>query len=96
MKRKHLTEEQRKEIVDMWLSGLGKVKEVAKLTGCPTSTVYSTLYRAGVWPGYDDYRVGLRMAAMQLPDPAPVMVKPGTIQVMRRRGLWQRIKDFFA
>ena len=54
-KHKHLTQEEIQQILDLWLGGAGKVKEISALVGRPHSTVYSVLYRTGVWPGVDDH-----------------------------------------
>lgn len=56
---KHLNDQTKKEIVDMWLAGAGKVNEIAKAMNMPKQSVYRALAQSGRWPGFDDYRQAL-------------------------------------
>lgn len=52
--RKHYTKDEHKKVVELWLGGAGRVREIAEAMGMPPTTVYGILERAGVWPGIDD------------------------------------------
>lgn len=61
--RNRVQPSQTKMVLDLWLSGAGKVPEIAKTMNMPVSTVYNVLYRAGVWPGHDDYKSARHVVA---------------------------------
>jgi transposase-like protein len=105
--RNRTTQEQKREIIELWTSGAGKVNEIAKTMNMPTSTVYGVLYRSGIWPGYDNYAAGIahliesreqnRKAEDVKAHSQPKVVDRAEITMIRgpKRSLWQRIREFF-
>lgn len=96
--RNKVTDEQRNQIIELWVNGAGKVPEVAKAVGVPVSTAYGVIYRAGIWPGYDNHLVGKALydtmqrqkAKAKSPAPKaavklpePKLVEAGTITLIR-------------
>lgn len=103
---------ERMTIIQLWTSGQGKVKDIADAMRRPPSTIYNVIINAGLWPGYDDYtqagkinKTGVirrpRVKKVDKPVEISVPVEPAPMAPIEliagpRRGVWQRIKDFFA
>jgi len=106
-----VTPSERRNILELWTSGAGNVKEIASAMKRPKGTIYGVLRGAGVWPGFDDYtkarttkpekvkhrRKSSDPEQLKMSLPEPVLVEPGSITIIRgpERSLWQRIKEFF-
>jgi len=56
-KYRRLNKEERKQIVQLWISGQAKMPELAQAYDVCTKTVRNTLAQAGVWPGVDDHTI---------------------------------------
>jgi len=73
--RTRWSEATKEQVLDLWLSGAGKVSEISKALNIPPSTTYGILYRAGVWPGHDDHVEGRKMSIKRLGNKRPQPAK---------------------
>lgn len=98
IKRIKVTTEERKTMVGLYSSGAGDIREIATAMKRPKSTVYNVLQKAGVWETGKTRKPAPAKPAPKVEMPQPTLVPPGSIELIavRRRSLWQRIKDFFA
>lgn len=98
IKRIKVTPAERKTIVNLYAGGAGNINEIARAMKRPKSTVYNIIQRSGVWERTRKKRTVPAKPAPKVEIPKPTLVPSGSIELIavRRRSLWQRIKDFFA
>lgn len=103
--RRHVSAAERMTIIQLWMSGQGKVGEIAEAMRRPPSTIYNVLIQAGLWPGFDDYtKAGARNYKGGAPQPKPKSYprtpvdKPMPVEMIEppKLSVWQRIQAFFS
>ena len=103
--RRHVSPAERMTIIQLWMSGQGKVHEIAEAMGRPPSTIYNVLIQAGLWPGFDDYtKAGARNYKGGTPQPKPKSYpsapvdKPMAVEMIEppKQTVWQRVLAFFS
>ena len=90
-----VTHEERNMIIGLYTSGNTNILSISRIVSRPVSTVYYILQKSGVHK--PQKKVKPRQAKLvSLPRPTPVEPEAVTLVRAPRRGLLERIKDFFA
>lgn len=95
--RKTISKNESETILRLWLTGAGKIPEIANAMSRSKSTIYLVLMQHGVWPGVDDYTKA-RPLRPYIKKPRKVVVEEPKITMVEapKRTFWDRVKDFFA